>query len=89
MTRDELRTIVLAVLARIAPEAASIPLDPAAILREELELDSIDFLNVVIGLHERLGIDIPEVDYPRLATLQGCLEYLAARMGPGVGGGHA
>jgi acyl carrier protein len=52
------------------------------VLRDELDIDSMDFLNVVIALHERLGIEIPEGDYPKLATLAGCVEYLHAH-GPG------
>ena len=47
-------------------------------LREELDIDSMDFLNFVIGLHERTGIDVPERDYPKLATLAGCVSYLSA-----------
>jgi acyl carrier protein len=47
-------------------------------LRDQLDIDSMDFLNFVIALHERLGVDVPERDYPQLATFDGCVEYLAA-----------
>jgi len=47
-------------------------------MQEALDLDSIDFLNLVIALHERTGLEIPEKDYPQLATLDGCVAYLAA-----------
>ena len=47
-------------------------------MREQLDIDSFDFLNVVIGLHEALGVDIPEADYPKLATLDGAIDYLDA-----------
>ena len=68
-------------LGRIAPEADLDHVPPQASLRRELDLDSMDFLNFVIGLHAELGIDIPEADYGKLATLEGGVEYLAKRMG--------
>ena len=79
MTTDDIARAVVEVLTRIAPE-----IDPASIrsgvsFRDQLDLDSMDFLNFVIGLHERLGIDIPEVDYPRLSTLDGAVAYLASK----------
>jgi len=80
MKREEIRTTVLRVLGKIAPEAdlGSVPEDAA--LREELEIDSMDFLNFAIGLHDAFGVDIPEADAPHLASLRGCLDYLAARL---------
>jgi len=50
-------------------------------LREQLDLDSMDFLNFAIGLNKAFGVDIPEADYRKLATLEGCVGYLAARTG--------
>jgi acyl carrier protein len=47
--------------------------------RDQLDIDSMDFLNFVVALHERLHVDIPESDYPKVATLSGCVTYLAAR----------
>jgi acyl carrier protein len=47
--------------------------------RDQLDIDSMDFLNFVIAVHEALHVEIPEADYPKLATLNGCVEYLAAR----------
>jgi acyl carrier protein len=70
--------IVRTVLAQIAPEAELETLAPDTDLREELDIDSMDFLNFVIGLHEATGVDIPERDYPQLATLGGCTGYLRA-----------
>jgi acyl carrier protein len=80
MTDDELRTIVLDTLGGIAPEAELGALPPDKDLREELDLDSMDFLNFVIGLHEKTGVDIPEADYPKLFTLDGALAYLQAAL---------
>jgi len=76
MTDTDLRAIVLHALADIAPEAEEIDLDPAQSFRDQLDFDSMDMLNFVIALHEALGIDIPEADYPKLSTLDGCLAYL-------------
>jgi acyl carrier protein len=78
MTSEEIRATVVRALGQVAPEAESARLDPAAPLRDQIDLDSMDFLNFVIALHKSLGVDIPEKDYPRLATLDGCVAYLAA-----------
>lgn len=74
--------VVRRVLAGIAPEADLDALPPEASLRDELDLDSMDFLRFVRGLHEALGVDIPESDYGKLATLAGCAAYLDARSSP-------
>lgn len=84
MTHDEIRTAVLASLARIAPEIDAKAIDAAARLRDELDLDSMDFLNFVLGLHDRLGVDVPEADYAKLSTLDNAVAYLACRLQPHV-----
>ncbi|MCX7961479.1 MAG: acyl carrier protein [Burkholderiales bacterium] len=81
MNREQLRAVVLEELARIAPE-----LEPAALradrpLRAQVDLDSMDWLNFLIALHERLGVEIPEADYAKLGTLEQTLDYLAAKSG--------
>lgn len=78
MTDGELRETVLRVLGEIAPEADPAMLKPDVSFRDQLDIDSMDFLNFAIALHEELGVEIPEADYPKLATLDGCVEYLAA-----------
>jgi acyl carrier protein len=80
-SRDAIRATILDTLCSIAPE-----IDPAGIaadkpLRDQVDLDSMDFLNVIIRLHEILGLDIPESDYASLATLDGAVDYLARRSG--------
>ena len=75
MTED-LKTVVLEALCEVAPEIDTAAVDPKTALREQFDLDSMDMLNFVIGLHERLGIDIPEADYPELDTLDGAIRYL-------------
>lgn len=81
MTRDEVEASLLKALRTVAPEADPGTVDRNADLREELDIDSMDFLNFVTALHRELGIDVPESDYPRLYTLAGALEYLRARRG--------
>lgn len=76
MTRDELRATVLHVLGEIAPEADLASLEPDVAFRDQLDLDSMDNLNFVIGLHAALGVEVPEADYAKLATLDRCLDYL-------------
>lgn len=76
MNPDDARTAVLAALARVAPE-----IDPATVgdddeLQVELELDSMDFLNLVTAVSEATGVDIPERDYPQILTLASFAAYL-------------
>ncbi len=76
MTADDIRGVVLRVLGSIAPEADLQSLQPDVGFREQLDVDSMDFLNFMIALHKELQVDIPEKDYPKLATLRGCVDYL-------------
>lgn len=80
MTSAELERIVVETLARIAPELDAPSIDRRGDLRDQLDLDSMDFLNFVIALHERLDVDIPEGDYPRLSTLEGAVGYLSTKL---------
>jgi len=79
MTADEIRATVLSVLGEIAPEADPDTIEPDVSFREQLDIDSMDFLNFAIALHERLRIEIPESDYAKLDTLDDAVEYLDAR----------
>lgn len=80
MTNDEIKAIVLRAIGDIAPEADLSQLDPTVDLREQLDIDSMDGLNIMIGIHEATGVDIPEVDYPQMVNLNGCVAYLRARI---------
>jgi acyl carrier protein len=80
---EQLKTVVLAALGDVAPELDAATLDPKRDLRDQLDLDSMDFLNFVVGLHKALGVDIPEADYRKLGTLEACVAYLAAKV-PGA-----
>jgi acyl carrier protein len=81
VTREEIRAAVLDALGEIAPEVELAAVDPGTSFREQLDLDSMDLLNLVIGIHARTGVEIPEADYPRLASLEGAVAYLATRCG--------
>jgi acyl carrier protein len=70
---------VIEALTRIAPEVDPASIAPGVSFRDQLDLDSMDFLNFVLALHERLKIDIAEADYPNLYTLDGAVAYLAGR----------
>ena len=74
----DIRAAVLRALRQIAPEVDPGTLRPEVSLRDQVDLDSMDFLNFVIGIAQSLGVQIPEADYPQLATLDGCVAYLAA-----------
>jgi acyl carrier protein len=79
MDRTEIRKVVLEELRRIAPEVEEGELRPDRLLREQVDLDSMDWLNFLVALHERLKVEIPESDYARLATLDQVVGYLAAK----------
>ena len=79
MTTDALRAAVLSALAEIAPEADLSRVRSDVPLREQLDLDSMDMLNFMVGLHAALGVDIPEADYGKLATVDACVAYLGQR----------
>lgn len=81
MTTDEARQLIRATLRPIAPEADLDDIGPGETLQEALDLDSIDFLNLVVGLSEATGVDIPERDYPELSTLERAIAYLSALPG--------
>lgn len=79
MTDAEIKAAILDGLAHIAPESDPAELSPNENIRRALDIDSFDFLNFLIGLHEKLGVDIPEADYGKLNTLDEMVAYLAAR----------
>ena len=76
MTESEAKSLIEDIIGGIAPEADFATLAGDEDLREALDLNSMDFMNFVVALHERTGIDIPEADYPQLRTLDGAVAYL-------------
>jgi len=77
MDANEIRKVVLAELKRIAPELEDVA--PAKPLRDQVDLDSMDWLNFLVALNERLKIEIPEADYRKLGTLEQIVDYLAKK----------
>jgi len=82
MTESEARDMMLAALAEIAPEAEGVALEGDVALNEQLDLDSMDFLTLITALSERTGREIPELDYPKLGTLDDAVTYLTGAQGP-------
>lgn len=80
MNEQELRAIVVATLKTIAPEVDEADLVADRPLRNQVDLDSMDWLNFLIGLHEKLKVDIPETDYAKLVTLNDVMGYLQAKL---------
>ena len=80
MTEAEIKQIVRQALSDVAPEIDLNAIDPAKDLRDQIDIDSVDFLNFVIGLHKELGVEIPDADVAKLATLNGCVTYLGAKL---------
>jgi acyl carrier protein len=81
VTPEAVRDVVVAAIARVAPEVDSRTLRFDAPLRDQVDLDSMDFLNVVIALHERLQVDIPEADYGQLSSVNAIVAYLSRKTG--------
>ena len=80
MTETEIREIIITGLSQIAPEADFDELPPTENIREELDIDSFDFLNFLIGLDDKLGVEIPESDYEKLISMNDLIGYLESRL---------
>ncbi len=80
MNHHEIRAGVIAALLEIAPEIEAGQLVARQPLRDQVDLDSMDWLNLLIGINQRLGVEIPEADYRKLPTLDALIGYLAARL---------
>jgi acyl carrier protein len=78
--RQALKASALEILRSIAPEVEPGEIEPSRPLRKQVDLDSMDWLNFLVGLHQRLGVNIPEADYAQLVTLDNVLDYLQARL---------
>ena len=79
MSRDDIQIQLLAAIGEIAPETDLAAIDPARLLRQQVDLDSADWLNFLVAVHEKLGIDIPDAEAARLRTLQQLVDYCATR----------
>lgn len=78
MTNEEIKSAVLAALRQVAPEVDPAELQGDVAIRQQVDLDSMDFLHFMLELHASLGVDVPEAAYPEMTTLDGCVSYLSA-----------
>ena len=80
MTHDQVKEIVLNIISVVAPDADLANVKSDVRLRDQLEMDSMDFLDIVMELRKRYKIEVPKEDYPKLASLDSCAEYLVPRL---------
>jgi acyl carrier protein len=80
MNRDELKARLIELLTGVAPDVDPASLLPGVDFRDQFDFDSMDTLNFAIAIHQSLGVDVPETDYAKLASLDKCIAYLEARL---------
>jgi acyl carrier protein len=80
MTREEIRSLILEIIAEIVPDEDLSNIKDDVNIREQVELDSMDFLDIIMELRKRYGVEVPEDDYKELATLDSSMSYLEPRM---------
>lgn len=80
MNHEEIRETVLRILGDIVPDASTVVVDPDVSFHDQFEMDSVDFLRLMMDLEKQLQVTIFDFDYPKLSTLHGCEEYLVARL---------
>ena len=80
MTREAIGQAIIEIIRDIVPDEDCSKLDGDRNLRDQLDLDSMDFLDIVMELRKKYGVEVPEADYPKLATLNTCIEYLAPKL---------
>lgn len=80
MNQEEVKQVVIDIIADIAPDEDLTGIDAGVSLRDQLDLDSMDFLDIVMELRKRHKVEVPQEDYPQLATLNSCVEYLSPKM---------
>jgi acyl carrier protein len=76
MTRSDVRQAILEIIEELVPDEDLLNLDDKKKIRDQVELDSMDFLDIIMELRKRYGINVPEDDYPHFITLEGCMNYL-------------
>ncbi|MEX0321814.1 MAG: acyl carrier protein [Puniceicoccaceae bacterium] len=76
MTKEDIKKVVLDIIAEIAPDEDLSNVKPSIRLRDQLDLDSMDFLDIVMELRKKFGIEVPEDEYINLASLDSCADYL-------------
>ena len=77
---NDIETRILEALTEVAPEMESVNLDPDKNFRDQIDLDSVDFLQYILALEQKVGIKVPEIDYPKLSSLKGSVNYVESRL---------
>lgn len=80
MNAEEVKKVVIDIIADVAPDEDVEAINAEESLRDQLDLDSMDFLDIVMELRKRHKVEVPSEDYPKLATLNSCVEYLTPKM---------
>ena len=80
MNDSDIKNAIIGIISDIAPDEDLSSLDPAVRLREQIDLDSMDFLDIVMELRKRYGVNVPDTDDMQLATLDSCVNYLRDKM---------
>ena len=80
MTNDQIKQAILQIISVIAPDEDLSHLKSDVALRDQLELDSMDFLDIVMELRKRYNVEVPEAEYGQLASLDSCVTYLAPKL---------
>lgn len=85
MNKTEIEKTVRETVAEVAPEVDAGSIDPDQSFRDQFDFDSMDYLTLMMGLDKKLGIHISEIDYPKLSSLSGCVQYLEDKLQDGPG----
>ncbi len=80
MTRDDIKQAVIDIITEVLPDDDCSQMDPEQNLRDQLDLDSMDFLDIVMELRKQYGVEVPEEDYPKLASLNSSVDYLEPKL---------
>jgi acyl carrier protein len=80
VNEDEIRAVLLRILQEMVPQEDVAKLKPNVRIRDQIDLDSMDFVNFLVAVDEQLGVETPEKDYPKLATLDRCIAYFRSRL---------
>ena len=80
MVEQRVRDIVIGIISVVAPDADLSEIKDDVSLRDQLDLDSMDFLDIVMELRKRYRVEVPKEEYPELATLGGCVTYLSPKL---------
>ncbi|MBL4869276.1 MAG: acyl carrier protein [Pseudomonadales bacterium] len=80
MTEEEVRSAVVKIIEDVAPDEDLSEIDDNKALRDQIELDSMDFLDIVMELRKRYSVEVPEAEYPELNSLASCVTYLTPKL---------